>query len=397
MTVPSLTIQRDQPSSYRSAGYLILGDPTYGLLGSRNLAATEFLVDCESGARDLSIKRGMGSSPLFLFQADVGTAEVTFDNSTRVFDPSANSDTVVGCPFFIGVAYGSSYDLFKGRVDQWKMAWPAYGADATTVASVNDGLAQLAQLPIADSFPAETTGQRINRIANLIGWPQSLRSIDTGATTMNAGGNSASAFAAAQLACDSELGQLYVAPDGTLTFRGRNSIATDTRSKTSQYTFTDSYQGIEVIPTNRSSVVNKVTVVYDETGASVTAQNNASVNSYGVQSISSPIQVQMANGNIATSYAEFLVTLYESPRVLFSSVTIRPARDPANLWAQVFSRALGDRITVVRTPKTGSPISQDCFIVGITHSCTASMNTQDWATTFTLMDATNWPTSAFSW
>jgi hypothetical protein len=69
----------------------------------------------------------------------------------------------------------------------------------------------------------------------------------------------------------------------------------------------------------------------------------------------------------------------------FDSITIEPLED-VNLWVQVLTREISDRITVIRRPSGGGPaIQQDCHIERVTHEWDAE--TGAWQTTWMLSPA----------
>jgi hypothetical protein len=103
------------------------------------------------------------------------------------------------------------------------------------------------------------------------------------------------------------------------------------------------------------------------------------------------LQIRTTDRKVALDIARNFINLYKTAIDRFATITVRPARDPTNLWPQVLGRLIGDRITVKRTPLTGARISKESFIVGIQNSVQASTTLNDWTTTFTLMDASRWP------
>jgi hypothetical protein len=398
MTVPTLKVRLETPSAAGAAGYLVVGDATYGKIGTGTIyGGLYYYVDKSSDVRSLSITRGMTSRADPFFIAAPGTATVVFDNRTRTYDPNSNPDIDPGRSLNVQMVWNAvTYNVFTGTVDQWKPSYPAYGYDQVTEAACNDGLALLSQLTVDDAAPGEMTGARVNRFLTLVSWPPSLRAIDPGTTSMTGAGGTSSALAGLQLAADSEFGQFYVAANGNATFRGRNALVTDARTMTSQATFGDQgselrYAGIEPVPTDKSSILNKVEIVYNDAGDRVRASDTPSIGKYGPRSLSSPLQVRTQDENVALNIARNFVHLYKTAIDRFATITVRPARDPTNLWPQVLGRTIGDRITVKRTPLTGARISKDSFIVGIQHDVWASTTLNDWTTTFTLMDASRWP------
>jgi hypothetical protein len=398
MTVPTLKINVDTPSAAGAAGYLVVGDATYGKIGTATIYGTNaYYVDRSTDVRSFSTTRGMTSRADPFFVAAPGTAIVMFDNLTRAYDPNTGTDIIPGRAINIQMTWaGTTYNVFTGTVDQWKPSYPAYGHDQVTEAACNDGLSILSQLNVTQPADAELTGTRVNRYLNLVSWPAGTRNVAAGTTMMPAVAATSSALAAIQLAADSEFGQFYVAANGYATLRSRAALVTDTRSTISQATFGDQgselrYSDIQPLPTDKSSIINIVDMVYNDANATVRASDRASFGRYGPRTLTQPLQVRTADSGVAANIANVLVDLYKTAIDRFATITVRPGRDPTNLWPQVLGRQIGDRITVKRTPLTGTRISKDCFVVGIAHDVKASTTLNDWTTTFTLMDASQWP------
>jgi len=403
MADPVLSLQIDSPSTAAAKGYLILDDATHGLLGTGTLAPDVIYDEKITYARTISTKRGVSQFNAPLFRSEAGTLSAVLDNRTRVFDPAVASDIVPGRAVQCQATYNAStYSLFTGVIHDWTPEYPGQSqhGDAITTISANDGFAQLASLNVNETRPSEPTGRRINALANILGWPISARLVSRGVTTMPSAGQTVSALAALQEAADSEMGELYVEGDGTLTFRDRDAIVTAARSATPQATFGDA-GGVELkfasprLGYSDSQVLNEITLVYNQQGDSVTASDGTSQAQYGIWS--QELQVRITEPNVAADYASFLVSLFAQPIPnQIDSIVIRPFRDPTNLFPQVLGRLLGDRISVkFQPPGGGARITHDCFIRGISHDFSAVTNARDWTTTFALQDASAWPGSVF--
>ena len=394
MADPTLVLEIDTPSAAAGLGYLIIGDATNGLIDTGLIAPDLIWVDRAAKSRTITINRGMSRFDGPIFRSDAGTLTSVLDNRTRIFDPAASADIVPDRSIRSQAVLGATtYDMFTGIVHAWELAYPTKSStgDATTTVAANDGIGQLTSLNVVEDRPSESTGARIQALANIVGWPASLTSIDPGVTIMPSAGQTVSAWSAMLEAADSEMGELYVEADGTLTFRDRNRIVSEARSRTSQATFGDNPGELKFsdvqLSFNDSLIRNQVTITYDDAGDSVTAADSASQQSYGVWSYA--LQVKITDPNTVASYARFLVALYAQPTPQFTSLVIQPRRDGTNLWPQVLGRKLGDRITVAfQPPGGGSRISHDCFIRGIQHVISPGF---DWVTTFTLQDASAWP------
>lgn len=390
MSSPTIIVEVDAPSTLDDDVYLVIGSGSD--IGTSLVAGSPIWADRTTYVREFSIGSGATSTNI-VWTTDAGTATVVFDNLTRLFDETAQTDIRPGRPLRIKATWNAvTYDLFRGTVQMWSAEYPGFAKDATVRAECADGIAQLANAQLANSTPAERTGYRIRRLANLVDWSPNLRDIDDGLSSMPAGKQTSSAWDSMQFAAVSEYGELYVAPDGKLTFRDRNALWTEARSQTSQATFGDSsgelkYSELEPVGADTSAIRNQITISYNEQNGSVTWSDGESVTTWGVRD--EQLQVSLTERSVASSYAKFLLTQFADPAFTFGSLTIVPRADPTNLWPQALGRKLGDRITIKLTPPGGGArITREVFIRSIEHSVRPGV---DWVTKFGLSDATYFP------
>lgn len=95
----------------------------------------------------------------------------------------------------------------------------------------------------------------------------------------------------------------------------------------------------------------------------------------------------METDSVASDYASFIIYQAKDAELRFSTLTITPERDPANLFPQVFGRRIGDRIRIVRRPPGGgSAVTREVFIRGIEHNATPAT----WVTRWALQSATRY-------
>lgn len=389
MANPTITVEVDAPSTIDGT-YLTIGSGS--VIGTSLVAGSPIWADRTAYVREFSISAGSDSQQM-VWTTDAGSATVVFDNLTRLFDPVSNSDIKTARPIRIRATWNSiTYDLFRGTVDAWQPSYPGSARDAVTVAECSDGVSQIANAEFRDTAPEQATGARIRRLANLVDWPASLRDIDDGLSTMNRQAQTASAWSAMQDAAISEMGELFVSPNGTLTFRDRDALWTESRSTTSQATFGDQsgelkYAELEPVGADVNAIRNQVSLVFNESGSTVTWTDSSSAGTNGMRS--EQLQVSLTERSTANAYAQFLLSQFADPAVTFGSLTIVPRADPTNLWPQALGRKLGDRITIKLTPPGGGTrITRQAFIRSIEHSVTPGLQ---WSTKFGLQDATLWP------
>jgi hypothetical protein len=121
---------------------------------------------------------------------------------------------------------GVTYPIFAGYITGYNTTTPKFDGDIvyTTVTAV-DGfrLFQNAQFfGVVGAVAGETTGTRINKILDTIGWPSALRDIDTGLTTVQADpATQRTALSALQTIATTEYGAIYMDHTGRVAFQDR--------------------------------------------------------------------------------------------------------------------------------------------------------------------------------
>lgn len=384
-------------------GSLILhfNDASRGLFNTGTFGGANDGVDIAEYVRSGSIQRGVNRFDGVYARAEAGQASVVLDNRDRRFDPTNLSGPYVSAgetqitpmrAWWLQATWNSvTYNLWRGFADNWQLDYPHTGNDATTTLTGTDGtkiLANFDGLEQSSQGASERTDQRISRILDNAGYPATGRSLDEGLTTCQATTLAANAWTEALLTADTEIGELYFEGDGTITFRDRHAILTDSRSSTSQATFGDAggselpYSGVE-IANDDTQIFNTVHIARTG-GTTQTAEDATSQAQYMKRTFTRTDLVHELDA-LSAQYASYVLNMQKDGELRFDSITIDPQRSPSTLWAQALGRRLGDRITVKLTPPGGgSRISRDCFIRGIEHNFTQDR----WTTRFALQDAT---------
>ena len=270
-----------------------------------------------------------------------------------------------------------------------------YWLGSVASVAVWDGItltaAQLTELYNAGNggLTGEASGTRVKRILDAAKWPgaglstSADRDLDTGSSTLGAyelaGGT---ALDYLQTLFDTEQGQMYMGIDGALStdsvfkfvWRQRHATITATRSNTSQATFTDSgtlkYADLE-LSYDETKVFNESRVTRSG-GAEQTAADKASQDNYFRRTYEKSSLLYATDAE-SFDHATWAINRYSDPLTRVESITIKPQRDPANLWPQVLGREIGDRVTVTR-----SAISKAVIIEGISHD----YDGEEWTTVF---------------
>jgi hypothetical protein len=301
-----------------------------------------------------------GTVTLYVDGAADGTGNVT----TNVFPPGGTSLTI-GDP--VG-PFGSS---MEGTYDE--VAW--YGT-ALSAARIAVHAAQ-----VATPWDGDTTGQRINRVLDTVGWPAADRDIDTGDSTLGPTDLTGSLLSYLQKVEESEGGLLFVTKDGKARFRSRHNGL----NLVSQATFGDG-GGTELEYTDitfdysESLVYNEIRVSRTD-GVLQVAEDTTSQAAYGERTYTSD-GLMGDSDTESLDRANFLLGKYKDPVFRTTRMVTQPSGgNEAGLYPQVLGRELGDKVTVRRKPQNvGATIDQAVIIQGIRHDFAAL----SWVTEFAL-------------
>lgn len=363
---------------------------------------------------DLSIDRGRSRE---LDQFQTGAASFTLINDDRRFDPWYAAGPYYGLlkpnvPVRIRVAWGATYTLFRGFVDGWPQTYTPANVMAHVPINCSDAFKLLSQMELTsatftfddedlgfdlgrfggEGFDEEqVSGERIDALLDLAGWPDALRDIDTGTTTCQAQDATDAALDALQVVEKSEDGFLYVSSDGTVTFVGRFGRTDLTRMNTSQGTFSDAdgtspYDDL-IYPYDDQLIYNDVRRTR-EGGVEQSAEDADSIADY-FRKPHSLSGLVMSTDAQAAALAQTFLERYKEPQQRIDGLTIDPGNNPDEQYPLVLGLEILDRITVSRTPQEiGSAISEDYWIQGIKHSWSGFK----WQTSYYVT-----PVDAFEW
>jgi hypothetical protein len=351
--------------------------------------------------------------PLWNYQA--GTVSILLDNSDGSFDP----DNLAG-PYVIGgvtqlapmvpvrvrtVFAGVTSSLYSGFADGWLPAQVTYeGGYAELTLPATDAFKVLAgiTLPtVAIEGVGADTGARVTDILLRAGWYTSAErlAIGTGNSLLQGTTLGSDALSLAQVAVDSEIGQLYVSCTGAVTFRPRRALLTDSRSNTVQAVFGDLPGTVQAAGTELAYAA--VGRAFDDTtigndiqatrvgGVLQEVQDATSVAKYLFPRTYARTDLILQADSDALNWANWVLYVSKGGEDRFETLAVDPLADPANLWPQVLGREIGDRIQVWHRPASlAAPVTKDCFIAGIVH--TWDSVTSAWLTTWTLQDASKY-------
>ncbi len=368
------------------------------------------------GRDGVTISRGNSSLVTTAFVSGEGKFDTTLDNIDRTFDPNYASspfspDLLPNVGVGVTTDWGAgSYDMFAGSVDGWPQQYPLTGADQLVDFHALDGNRSITNAQVTLRRPSEYSGARINAILTHIGY--------AGATAIAHGNcivgplqrSTISAWSHLTDVATAEWGDLYFAKDGTLTFRSRDQILSDTRSTVSQATYVqDPADGLAFSGVTMGSppIVNDCSIVHNDRGHEVNWNDATSISTItGGVPASLNLSLPIKSAAQARQYARWIVQRYAYPIYTFASLTFTPSNEPGatyDTWADLFTRELSDLVTVTLDPlildvdgKTrvlsGAPITRDCWIRGLTYN----LQTEPFSVQMFLQDA-SWRTGLFHW
>jgi hypothetical protein len=266
-----------------------------------------------------------------------------------------------------------TYPIFAGYITNYNTTTPKFTGDIvyTTISAV-DGfrLFQNAQFfGVTDGTAGQTTGTRTTKILDTIAWPNSMRDIDTGLTTVQADpGTQRTALAALQTVATTEYGAVYMGGDGKLVFQDRT--VTVGSVATTPTVFNDDGTAIGYFDVkwvlDDSQVYNKATIT--RTGGSVqTVSDSASINKYFTHSYNQSGLLMQTDAE-ALDYAKAFVASRKETAIRVDELTLDLQQDNytagtvAGLGLDFFSP-----ITITTSQPNNTYLTKTVQVFNITH------------------------------
>ena len=210
----------------------VIGDAVYGQLGFNTFAdSPSDVVDLSSQAGRISIRRGRN---LYADQFEAGTCTV------RVYDPNGDwNPENPASPYFgklqplrklrVSATYlGTTYYLFSGYTSKYLYTYPK-GQEIGYVDIVCEDAFRIFNMAAVSTVTSATAGQstgtRIGKILDMVSWPSTMRSIETGQNTCQADPSTVrSVLDACKRVESTEYGAFYIDTEGDAVFLERNTV-----------------------------------------------------------------------------------------------------------------------------------------------------------------------------
>lgn len=346
-----------------------LDNATYGKLDTGTLGGIQF-VDLTNMVQAITINRGRNRD---LEQFNAGTASVRFYDPTRILDPLNTASPYYP---FVGPRnpieiYAGGVEIYCGLVGDWNIDYGKTETGNVTTAACSDAFTVLANQNMGAWTPSlQASGARVSAVLTR---PDVLFqgpiSISTGSSTLGAYAipEGTNVLSYLQSVNASEQGYLFMAGDGTLTFRGRN----DQLNATASITFTDDGTGVRYQTLN-TDYSDQLLYNYIQTqspaGAVQTTSDSTSIAFYQAQQFSKLDLLNSTTDEVA-SLGNYLLGRYKEPVTRFTGVGVQLAALSAVQQGQVLDTDITDIVSVKKTFSAGAPasVTQTLITSGVSH------------------------------
>ena len=381
MTRPVINVIIDFSTGASFAPSFVLNTSTLDGADVLSETANSVVVDVSDLLDSVVTNRGRNISSE---QFQTGTAAIRILDQNGDFNPQNPAS-----PYYLllnpmrkisvtATYLGVTYPIFAGYITAWNTSTPKFNGDIvyTTVTAV-DGfrLFQNAQFfGVTGAVAGESTGTRIGKILDTIGWPIALRDIDTGLTNCQADpATQRTALAALTTAATTEYGAIYMDATGRCAFQDR-SVTVGSIGGT-PVVFADDGSGIGYFDVkwvfDDTQIYNLATVT--RTGGSVqTASDAASIEKFFTHSYNQS-NLLMETDAEALDYAQAFVASRKDTTVRVDELTLDLQQDNytagtvAALTIDFF-----DPVSVTTTQPNSTTLSKTQQVFNVSHQITPS-------------------------
>ncbi len=355
-----------------------LDDAVYGKLNTGTLGGLAY-ADLTSLVMAVNVTRGRSRQ---LDQFNAGTATITFNNASRILDPLNTSSiyypyVLPRCPVQI---LANGIPIYTGVITDWNLDYDIASNGDRMYAQCSDNFTVFANTTlVAHTTTAESTSARINNVLDYseVAY-QGPRNIGTGSSTL--GGTAASAsFSIAdgtnlltylQLVNTSEQGYLFMAADGTVTFKGRSSVLNPVAGATFSYSGSIPYQTL-LNQYGDELLYNYIVTQSPGAGAQQITSDSTSIAQYQSQSLNITNLLNSTTTEVA-GIGTYLLGKYKNPILRFTNVSTQMAALSTANQNIALSLDLTSIATVVKNFATGTPSTetQTLIVSGVSHNIT---------------------------
>ena len=364
---------------------LILDSLTEGIIGTNTLGSGVLPIEITSLVERVAIRRGRNR---ITSKFEPGTADVVLYDQNGDWNPSNPNgayypNLVPLRQIIIQATYGGgTYFLFAGFIQSYDTGFWQGNEDVSRVTlRCVDGFRLLAGAlvsTVTGGTAGQDSGTRVNKILDQIGFPLSLRNIDTGDSTLQADpGTQRNTLDALQQVENSEFGGIFLDSQGRVNFKNRTAMIST--PSTAAWTFADDGTGISYtnadVAFDDTTLLNSVTVTRVG-GTAQTASDQPSIDKYFLHSgTRSDILVQTNTEALNQAQAILATRKDPEPRIDSIQINVYDDTNPSKPLSGIDTELL-DGVTVTKTMPGSSSITQNSVVIGIHHDVTkASWNT----------------------
>ena len=369
MTVPTYQVLVGFQTTTGFATPFQLNDAVYGVLDTSPLGGLAF-ADLTSIVMSVNIRRGRNRQ---LDQFNAGTAQVVFNNNTRVLDPLNTAS--IYYPFVLPrspiIIYANGTPIFTGFVEDWNLDYQQAN-QGRMVARCVDAFGTLANQQLNAFTPSvETSG---NRVSTVLDRPeinyQGPRSIGTGSSTLGAYevAQDTNVLNYLQQVNTSEQGYIFTAADGTLTFKGRSSVLNPVAGASFTPSTGSGIPYMSLVNQYGSELLYNYIVGQSPAGAAQTSSDSASIALYQAQNYNLLNLLNSTTTEVA-GLTSYLLGKYANPVVRFTGLSCELAALTSAQWSIIFAIELTSVVSVQMDYNTGTPLSETQTLItsGIEH------------------------------
>ena len=389
MAAPVIGVEIDF-SNGASFGYpFLLDDLNYGILGTNILAdSAADIVNITNQVLAVSTRRGRNR---ILSNFEAGTATVTINDPNSDFNPQNVSGPYYGklLPLrkiriwadttVLGVTYRIA--LFSGYINSFDTSF-YQGTDetSTVVLQCTDGFRLLNNVstgipPVTGCTAGQLSGARVNSLLDFAGFPNSMRNIDVGDSTMQAdpGGNRG-ILQAIQTVEQSEFGAFFISREGEARFLDRTDVSELADSTVRNYSDVPSptnlkYTSID-FAFDDQLILNDVTVTRNDDGIGPvvpqTVTDAASIATYFTKS-GQRTGILVQTDQEASDQAHTLVAARKDSQIRIDSMSLNLLDGTEFETLVNVSMDIYTLINITKTMAGGSTITRELFVQGVQH------------------------------
>jgi hypothetical protein len=363
-----------------------------GVLGVNALAdTTAVTVDVSSLVDSVKTTRGRTAlSDLF----NTGTMSLRIIDQTGDFNPMNPSS-----PYYelltpmrkvtITASYGgTTYPIFAGYITSYNTTTPKDVGEVvyTTIQAV-DGFRLFANAQItsvASATAGQTTGTRIDKILDAIGWPTGMRDVDAGQTTVQADpGTLRTSLGAMHTIESTEYGALYMDALGNLVFQDRDLTSSSVAG--TPVVFNDDGTGISysnaLWKLDDSLVFNKASITRTG-GTAQVALNQDSIDKYFLHSYQEQNLLMQTDAEALNNALAYVASRQETS-IRCDAVTLDLYTDNYNAGIlAALDLDFFDPVTVTTTQPGSSTLTKTLQVFGVSHD----VRPNAWKTTLTTLE-----------